>query len=358
MSDAPKTLMEAVTFFADADRTLNTMVEMRWPTGIHCPTCGRTDVRFIATRRMWECKEKHPRKQFSAKVGTIFEDSPLGLDKWFVAVWCVANCKNGISSYELARAIGVTQKSAWHMLHRIRLAMQTGSFLKMGGEVEADETYVGGEAKNMHEHTKARRLGGHGGSIGKSVVMGVLERTSEKSHSRVRARHIRDANAKNIQHHVRDSVEEGARLLTDSAIAYRALGKDYAHEFVNHTVEYVNGTVHTNGIENFWSLLKRTIKGTYVSVDPVHLSRYLDEQSFRFNERKDTDYGRFVKVLGSIVGKRLTYRELTGYAPIGSCRLKTPPRTRQTHPNHPRVRRQWRDLGASCGASLPSVRQN
>src|SRR5665213_935035 len=156
MSAAPKTLMEAVTLFADADRTLNTMVEMRWPTGIHCPTCGRTDVRWIATRRMWECKEKHPRKQFSAKVGTFFEDSPLGLDKWFVAVWCVANCKNGISSYELARAIGVTQKSAWHMLHRIRLAMQTGSFDKMDGRVESDETYIGGLSKNMHAHKRAQ----------------------------------------------------------------------------------------------------------------------------------------------------------------------------------------------------------
>ena len=313
MSDAPKTLMEAVRFFSDEERTLQTMIEMRWPTGVHCPTCGRTDVRFIATRKLWECKEKHPRKQFSAKVGTIFEDSPLGLDKWFVAVWSVANCKNGISSYELARAIGVTQKSAWHMLHRIRLAMQTGSFIKFGGEVEADETFIGGNASNMHKHKRDRVLAGSRGSVGKQVVLGVLERTSEKSHSRVRVRHVRDANAKHIQGHVRASVQQGARLLTDSAISYKALGAEYAHEFVNHAVEYVRGTVSTNGIENFWSLLKRTIKGTYVSVDPVHLSRYLDEQSFRFNERKDTDFGRFAKVLSSVVGRRLTYRELTGY---------------------------------------------
>ena len=313
MSDAPKTLMEAVRFFSDADRTLNTMVEMRWPNGVHCPTCGRTDVRWIGTRRLWECKEKHPKKQFSAKVGTIFEDSPLGLDKWFVAVWSVANCKNGISSYELARAIGVTQKSAWHMLHRIRLAMQTGSFMKFSGEVEADETFIGGNARFMHKAKRERALAGARGSVGKQVVLGVLERTSEKSHSRVRVRHVKDANAKNIQGHVRDSAEAGARLLTDSAISYKALGGEYAHEFVNHAVEYVRGSVSTNGIENFWSLLKRTIKGTYVSVDPVHLARYLDEQSFRFNERKDTDYGRFVKVLGSVVGRKLTYRELTGY---------------------------------------------
>lgn len=312
MEREPATLMEAVRFFADADRTLETAVSLRWPQGVHCPTCGRTDVRFLATRRIWECKEKHPRRQFSAKVGTIFEDSALPLDKWFVAIWCEANCKNGISSYELARSIGVTQKTGWHMLHRIRLAMQAGSFDKMGGEVEADETYIGGRLDFMHADKRAK-YAVKSGSVGKAVVMGVLERTSGKGHSRVRVRHIRDANAKNIQGHVRGSVNEGARLLTDSALAYRALGKDYAHEFVNHAVRYVEGTVHTNGIENFWSLLKRTIKGTYVSVDPVHLGRYLDEQSFRFNARKDTDFGRFASVVSSIIGKRLTYAELTDH---------------------------------------------
>src|SRR5665213_3176288 len=163
MSAAPKTLMEAVRFFSDEDRTLNAMIEMRWPTGVHCPTCGRTDVRFIATRKLWECKEKHPRKQFSAKVGTIFEDSPLPLDKWFVAVWSIANCKNGISSYELSRAIGVTQKSAWHMLHRIRLAMEVGGFDKFDRITEADETYVGGLAKNMHVRKRDARIIGTGG---------------------------------------------------------------------------------------------------------------------------------------------------------------------------------------------------
>ena len=171
MSTEPATLVEAIRHFADPDVTLNTMVALRWPSGVCCPTCGRTDVRFIKTRRMWECKEVHPKKQFSAKIGTIFEDSALGLDKWFVAVWMVANCKNGVSSHELGRSLGVTQKSAWFMLHRIRLAMQAGSLLKAEGEVEADETYVGGVARNMHKDKRERTIKSTGGA-GKAIVMG------------------------------------------------------------------------------------------------------------------------------------------------------------------------------------------
>jgi len=310
----PKTLMEAVRYFADADRTLATMVSLRWPNGVYCPTCGRVDVRFIATRKMWECKEKHPRKQFSAKVGTIFEDSPLPLDKWFVAVWSIANCKNGISSYELGRAIGVTQKSAWHMLHRIRLAMEVGGIDKMDGDAEADETYVGGVAGNMHKHKReAIRTGAR--HYEKVAVMGVLQRTTEKEASRVRALPIRDANSKTLHRIVRETVEAGATLHTDAFWSYKGLAADYDHQTINHAVEYVRGNVHTNGIENFWSLLKRGLKGTYVSVEPFHLGRYVSEQVFRFNERKDLDYGRFAKVLSSVVGKRLTYAELTGHAP-------------------------------------------
>jgi transposase-like protein len=214
--------MEAVRYFADEDRTLETMVSLRWPNGVHCPTCGRTDVRFIATRKLWECKEKHPRKQFSAKVGTIFEDSGLPLDKWFVAVWSIANCKNGISSYELARAIGVTQKSAWHMLHRIRLAMEIGGFDKFDGITEADETFIGPKPSAMHKdrREKHRTAAYH---YEKSIVMGVLERQGERAASRVRALPIRDTNAKNLHRVVRETVTPGATLHTDSAHGYRAL---------------------------------------------------------------------------------------------------------------------------------------
>ena len=313
MERQPKTLMEAVRYFADADRTLATMVELRWPDGVHCPTCGRTDVRFIATRRLWECKEKHPRKQFSAKVGTIFEDSPLPLDKWFVAVWSIANCKNGISSYELGRAIGVTQKSAWHMLHRIRIAMELGSLDKFDRTTEADETYVGGLAKNMHAKKREAVVSGTGG-VDKAAVVGLLERGDADNASRIRAHMIIDANAKTLQRVVRENVNAGSMLITDGWSAYNGLAKDYVHQSVDHKGEFVRGIVHTNRIENFWSLLKRGLKGTYVSVEPVHLGRYIGEQVFRFNKRKDNDAGRFRKVISSVAGKRLTYKDLIGHA--------------------------------------------
>lgn len=313
MERQPQTLMEAVRYFSDADRTLATAVSLRWPGGVHCPTCGRTDVRFLATRRIWECKEKHAKRQFSAKVGTIFEDSALPLDKWFVAIWAIANCKNGISSYELARAIGVTQKTAWFMLHRIRVAMDAGGLGKMGGVVEADETYIGGLSKNMHAHKREQRITKANASD-KAAVMGILQRGSGAGPSRIHARVIKDANAKVLQGAVREMVEPGSMLFTDSLLSYRGLSRDYFHAYVNHAVEYVRGHVHSNGVENFWSLLKRSIKGTYVSVDPQHLHRYLGEQSFRFNARKDNDLGRFRSVLGCVADKRLTYKDLTDHA--------------------------------------------
>jgi len=312
MNTEPQTLVDTIKHFADPDVALATMVELRWPTGVHCPTCGRTDVRFIATRRMWECKEKHARRQFSAKLGTIFEDSPLGLDKWFSAIWMIANCKNGVSSYEIHRAIGVTQKTAWFMLHRIRLAMETGSFIKGLGDAEADETFIGGLAKNMHKARRERTIKGTGGA-GKEVVMGVLRRGTKSEASKIAAKHIPDLKAKTLQAEVRAAVEPGSRLFTDTHASYVGLGVDYVHETVDHAVEYVRGTVHTNGLENFWSLFKRAIKGTYVSIEPFHLNAYVVEETFRFNERKTNDRGRFRLLLKNINGKRITYRELTGH---------------------------------------------
>ena len=314
MSTEPRTLVEAIRYFADPDVTLKTMVGLRWPDGVYCPTCGRTDVRFIATRRLWECKEKHPKRQFSAKVGTIFEDSPLTLDKWFVAIWAIANCKNGISSYELHRALGVTQKSAWFMLHRVRLAMKVGSLDKAGNEYEADETFIGGLAKNMHKNKREKVIKGTGGST-KTAVMGILRRKSKKGGSKVKAKVIEDTGAKTLHKEVWEHVKPGARLYTDAWASYRGLDGDYEHLVIDHAVAYARGAVHTQGLENFWSLLKRTIKGTYVSVEPYHLGRYLDEQSWRFNERESHDGERFRTVLASVSGKRLTYRELTGNEP-------------------------------------------
>jgi hypothetical protein len=296
MSTEPQTLIEAIRYFSDPEVALNTMVGLRWPNGVHCPTCGRADVCFIKTRRMWECKEAHPKRQFSAKVGTIMEDSALGLDKWFAAIWMVANCKNGISSYEMARDLGITQKSAWFLDHRIRLAMQAGSLMKAEGMTEADETLIGGLAKNMHKDRRARTIKGTGAS-GKTIVMGILERKGRNPTSRVRARVIKETTKAVLHAEVHAVVTPGSHLFTDSANGYRGLSDDFKHEVVDHAVEYVSGQVHVNGMENFWSLLKRGLKGTYVSVEPFHLFRYLDEQVFRFNTREGSDSDRFKNVL-------------------------------------------------------------
>lgn len=321
----PRTLVEAVRYFADPVRTHEMAVRLRWPEGVHCPVCGCVDPKFywassknrktgkVTPRPLFECREKHAKRQFTVKTGTIFEDSALTLDVWFTAIWAVANCKNGISSYELARATGITQKSAWFALHRIRVAMDAGSLTaKFGGIVEGDETYVGGIASNMHEHKRKQRISGSAAND-KTPVMGLLQRTDGAVHSRVHARVIRDANKKTVQAMVRANVEPGSMLFTDALLSYRGLSADYFHAYVNHTTEYVRGHIHSNGIENFWSLLKRAIKGTYVSVDPHHLQAYVGEQTFRFNERKGTDLTRFRSVLGSVAGKRLTWKDLTNH---------------------------------------------
>ena len=307
----PETLQEAIIHFADAENCLRYMVAHRWPDGVVCPTCGRADVTYLTIQRKWQCKSGHAKRQFTAKVGTIFEDSPLGLDKWLPAVWIITSAKNGVSSCEIARSLGVTQKTAWFMLHRIRKAMQSGSMMKFGGngggEVEADETFIGGKARNMHLSVRQRRITGTG-TKDKTAVMGILERGGH-------VRTIVIANRKKtvLQAEVRKHVEAGAALYTDALLSYEGLATDYAHKVVDHAVEYVNGRVHTNGLENFWSLLKRGINGTYVSVEPFHLFRYLDEQAFRYNNRKElNDSDRFSAVLSQVAGKRLTYAEVTG----------------------------------------------
>jgi transposase-like protein len=308
----PETLSEAIRYFADAERAFAFVVQLRWPNGVSCPRCGADSPSFLSTRRIFKCKGC--RQQFSVKVGTIFEDSPLGLDKWLPALWLLANAKNGISSYELARSLGVTQKTAWFMLSRIRLAMQTRSFNKMSGTVEADETYVGGKRGNMHK-SKQKRLNIRSGNQHMEAVLGMLERKRGEKHSRVSLRHIQNTKKAVLNQHIRETVERGTDLYTDAHPTYRRLalvtwGDDFNHAAVDHAEKYVDGQVHTNGIENFWSLLKRSIKGTYVSVDPIHLFRYLDEQTYRFNERHKNDLERFVGVLKDVIGRRLTYSEL------------------------------------------------
>jgi transposase-like protein len=310
----PTNLREAIRYFEDADLALAFVVQLRWPNGVVCVACESKDISFLKTRRIFKCRECH--KQFSVKLGTIFEDSALGLDKWLPALWLLANAKNGISSYELGRALGVTQKSAWFMLHRIRLAMQSPSFQKFDGDVEVDETYVGGLAKFMHKGKGSRHSriikGSRGALKGKTPVVGVLKR-GPKGTSRIHVGVTKTTDKATLQAHVREHVEEGANLYTDKHHSYRGLRASYAHFTVDHAYEYVRERViHTNGLENFWSLLKRGIKGTYVSVDPFHLFRYLDEQAFRFNERGGNDGDRFVEAARRIFGKRMDWNTLTG----------------------------------------------
>lgn len=298
----PQTLMEAIKYFSDQDVCLQFVAGLRWPEGPACPRCTCHMVRFLPTRRLWACKRC--KKQFSVKVGTIFEDSPIGLDKWLCAIWMIVNAKNGVSSYEIHRALGVTQKTAWFMSHRIRLALQRGSFQKkLSGHVEADETYIGGKARFMHSTKRVQTRG----IAGKDVVMGLLERDGE-----VRLKVIETATAKALHGEIRKHVKKGSQLYTDEWRGYRGLSFDYAHRVINHAEKYVDGIVHTNGMENFWSLLKRGIRGTYVSVEPFHLFRYLDEQAFRFNARFGNDLERFLAAVSTIQGRRVTYQQLIG----------------------------------------------
>jgi len=314
-SKQPKTLQEAIVFYSDPNNALAYMTLLRWPDGVvACPTCGRTDVVFLHSQRKWQCTSIHAKRQFSAKVGTIFEDSPIALEKWIVVVWMLSNCRNGVSSYEIGRAIGVTQKSAWFMLHRIRLGLQGKNGGKLGGpqsQVEVDETFIGGKARNMHK-SRRQRMTTIGKYTAKTAVMGMLERGGK-----VKTKVLGQRHGHQMQEIVRESVVPGTEIMTDEFTGYMGLGKNYSHMVVNHLDRYVQGNVHTQGIENFWSLLKRGLGGTYVAVEPFHLFRYVDEQAFRYNNRKDgdrkiTDAERFDIAMSQVIGKRLTLAELTG----------------------------------------------
>jgi transposase-like protein len=305
MAVEPTTLQEAIVYFSDPVNCREYLVARRWPKGVTCPRCGSTDVLFLEKYNRWHCRAKHEAPQFTLKTGTIMEDSPIGLDKWLTAMWQIVNCKNGISSYEVHRAIGVTQKTAWFLDHRIRLALTTGSFAKLSGEIEADETFIGGKARNMHKGKRARKITGTGGKD-KTAVMGILERGGK-----VRTSVVPNRKKKALQSEVRKHVEAGSALYTDALQSYNSLN-EFEHQVIDHAVQYVDGKIHTNGLENFWSLLKRGINGTYVSVEPFHLFRYLDEQAYRYNNRKLTDAERFDAAVKGIVGKRVTFDQLTG----------------------------------------------
>lgn len=307
--DKPQTLQQAIVYFSDKDVAHQYLVDTRWPDGVECPYCKGKEHSYITTRKTWQCKSC--KKRFTVKVGTIFEDSPIGLDKWLAAVWMIANAKNGVSSCELSRAIGVTQKTTWFMLHRIRMAMQSGSFEKFSGEIETDETYIGGKAENMHNWTKLCKGIQGRGTIGKAIVSGVLQRGTKEKPSKVRTRVVKNIKKATLHKQVKDNVEKGSTLYTDELQSYDGLEAEYIHHAINHAMEYARDNIHTNGMENYWSLFKRALRGTYVNCDPAHLFRYLAEENFRFNNRRDTDSMRFSLVLGMVAGKRLTYVELT-----------------------------------------------
>jgi transposase-like protein len=309
----PKTLQQAIRYFSDEQVCIDTVATLRWPAGPVCPKCGNSQHYYLATQKRWKCKKCS--KQFSVKVGTIFEDSPISLDKWLTALWMLVNCKNGISSYEVARDLGITQKSAWFVLHRLRLALQNNSVNKIGGmgsEIEADETFIGGAARFMHTGRR-RRMITERGVKDKQAIMGILERGGE-----LRATVLPNRRKHHVQGEIRKHVKAHSAIYSDALLSYQGLNYlDFTHQVVDHAEKYVDGRVHTNGLENFWSLLKRQLKGTYISAEPFHMFRYLDEQVFRFNNRatKDKfvdDAGRFGLALSQIAGKRLTFAEVTG----------------------------------------------
>ena len=322
----PKSLQEAILYFSSAINCREYLVARRWPDGVTCPRCHSKNVLFLEKYNRWHCREKHDAPQFTLKTGTIFEDSPIGLDKWLTAMWMIVNSKNGISSWEIHRSLKVTQKTAWFMLHRVRVAMQdkpeVGKRHKLGGpdsEVEVDETFYGGKKQNMHADKKLR-YEQRGGAQGKTIVQGFLDRDLRQ----VRAKIVPDVKRETLQNEVLNEVKYGSRVYTDDAVAYNELRSRFVHEVVNKTESYVRGRVHVNGMENFWSLLKRGLNGTYVAVEPFHLERYIDEQVFRFNNRatKDNplnDSDRFDLAVRQVVGRRLTYAELTGKGQEAGC---------------------------------------
>src|SRR5271165_5437961 len=317
----PKSLQDAIAYFADPERAFVYAVNLRWPTRkITCPRCGGDKHSFLRTRLMWWCKGC--KKQFSVKLGTIFEDSPLGMDKWMTAFWMVCNCKNGVSSAEMARTLHITQKSAWFMLHRVREVLRMKTVEKLGGTggpVESDETFIGPNPVKMHKNRRValQQIRGQNRrgdiAIGKTAVMGMLDRDTRE----IRCKVVPNIRRETLQNEILKNIHYGSKVYTDAALVYDKLGETFVHEVVNHATQYVRGQVHTNGLENFWSLFKRNLRGTYVSVEPFHLDRYLDEQVFRFNNRatKDNplnDSDRFILAMSQIAGRRLTYAEVTG----------------------------------------------
>ncbi len=307
MKKTPKTLLDIIRYFSDEKVCVTFLEKLRWDLGIPCcMKCGSTAITRMRNRPIYQCKEKGCRYQFGIRMGTVMENSPIPLSKWLPCFWMICNDKNGISSYEVARGLGVTQKSAWFMLHRVREAMQDGFFAQLSGEVEIDETYVGGKGKNK-SYARGLASGIQAGRAlsNKTVVRGMVERGGK-----IVADVIENPRRHHLLRGIRERIADGTVIYTDALKSYQALDNYYDHQVIDHSKAYVQGAIHTNTLENFWSLLKRSLKGTYVQVMPYHLERYVIEQAYRYNNRKRDDLTRFIICVSQIFGRRLTYEQL------------------------------------------------
>lgn len=295
-------LFELLDYFNTEEKCIDYLAKVKWNGGVECPYCANDKAYRLTTgRKNWKCSKC--RKQFSVRVGTMFEDSRISLRKWFVAIYLIAAHKKGISSHQLAKDIKVTQKTAWFMLSRIRTSFEPTKEV-FTNTVEIDESWYGGLEKNKHMNKRTKGTQGRSAKT-KTPILGILERDGK-----VYALPVADTKAKTIIPIIKEKIVKGGTVYTDEWKSYRTLATDYDHQFIKHSAhQYVDGAIHTNNIENFWSLLKRGINGIYHHVSDKHLAKYVNEYTFRYNNRKMTDGSKFDVCIANATQK-ITYKSL------------------------------------------------